>query len=63
MAKCKECQAEIQWIEMQYGNMMPCEEKKTWLVIVRPNGKGKLTLGYEPHWENCPAAKFFKGRG
>jgi hypothetical protein len=61
MSKCKECEAEIRWLEMESGKMMPCEEKQSELILVGPTGKGKLLFGYKPHWAQCPAAKLFKG--
>jgi hypothetical protein len=60
MAKCKECEAEIRWIEMESGKMMPCEDENRGLVVMQPNGKAKLVFGHEPHWQNCPAANLFK---
>lgn len=60
MSQCKECEAEIRWIEMESGKNMPVEEGQRGLIVVQPNGKGKLLFGYEPHWQNCPAANLFK---
>jgi hypothetical protein len=60
MSTCKECEAEIRWIEMESGKVMPCEEQQSELVIVAPDGKGHLHFGYKPHWAQCPASNFFK---
>lgn len=60
MAQCKECEAEIRWIEIESGKMMPCEEEQRSLIILGRGGKGKLLFRYEPHWQNCPAANLFR---
>jgi hypothetical protein len=48
---------------MESGKNMLCEDKQVGLVVLQSGGKGKLLFGYEPHWQNCPAANLFKRKG
>lgn len=44
MAKCKSCGAEIIWIKMASGKMMPCDAKPVSYQTAVPGTKGTLTL-------------------
>ena len=63
MLTCKECGAEIKWIEMaKSGKKIPVEPKVKAFIIKPKNqgGKGQLLYGYVRHWQNCPAAVWFR---
>lgn len=72
--KCK-CGKEIKFIKInKTGKFMPCETELTILVepsekfyLVTTTGEVLLTdepdsVGYEPHWVNCPFSSEFRNK-
>jgi hypothetical protein len=55
MPKCKSCGAEIKFVKMSSGKMMPVEIDET-TIIFQEAGSGYLYKGNIPHWANCPGA-------
>jgi len=54
MSTCKACGAEICWVRMESGKMMPCNLDGQ--VI---DDKGEKLVILKPHWENCPKSQEF----
>lgn len=53
-SKCKSCGADIYWIQMVSGKMMPVDAKEKKLVRIK--NRGEIITAYEPHWATCPNA-------
>lgn len=57
MSKCKACGAEICWVRMFSGKMMPCDIDGK--VV---DDKGEKIVVLKPHWANCPKAEEYRMR-
>lgn len=44
MGKCKSCGADIIWIKLKSGKVMPCDPQKIPFRVMVPGTKGSLTL-------------------
>ena len=55
MTKCKTCGAQIRFVEMASGKMMPIETNVK-NVIAKTGGQWKVISGFESHFANCPGA-------
>jgi hypothetical protein len=61
MPKCKECGAEIKWIELYNGKKMPVNTPGTSLVYTdKKTGKGRVVTSYTPHWATCTKPDLFR---
>jgi hypothetical protein len=61
MPYCKACNAELIWVKMQSGRVMPCNATPQKFILINNEKKiGCLVEGYIPHWATCPKAKNFK---
>ncbi len=52
MANCRSCGAEIAWVRMESGKMMPCDIDAE--IITEKDGSKLVVL--KPHWASCPYA-------
>ena len=53
MAKCKHCNATIEWYFTENGNRMPTNPG---LVTIFDPQTQKVYKGFKTHWETCPKA-------
>lgn len=61
MPKCRSCGADIEWITMESGKLMPVDsEKKTFIVVDQVKGAGHTWTGFIPHWSTCPFADQYR---
>jgi hypothetical protein len=67
MAKCKGCGAEIEFIKLKSGKIMPIDSKKRLFYMNNEDADNLQWLafwGHEPHFATCPQAdKFRKWKG
>lgn len=56
-AKCKSCGAEIVWVKMSGGALMPVDAKPKSMVIVNEtNMDGYVIMAHTSHFATCPNA-------
>lgn len=65
IAKCKGCGADIGWVKMRTGGVMPIDPEPLKVVVVRKElhsdeAPGSLITAYNTHWASCPKADTFK---
>ena len=75
MSICKGCGAEIDWVRMKSGKMMPIDPEPVFVaeggkqVFITDEGDtitGSVSasdtggVAFVPHWATCPASKGFK---
>jgi len=51
---CKSCGAEIEWIKMVSGKMMPVDPQE--YKMIRMKNRGEVITVYMPHWATCSDA-------
>ena len=56
MAKCKGCGAEIAWVQVESGKLMPVDPPS--LTVVTK--EGKVITGQQSHFASCPKASTFR---
>jgi hypothetical protein len=57
MSQCKVCGAEIAWLRMESGKMMPVN-----LDAEVIEDKGEKIVVCKPHWASCPEVDRFRQR-
>ena len=57
-ARCRGCDAEIQWITTVRGGKAPCDVKK--ITVVTPSGQ--YMVGFTSHFATCPKSDDFRQR-
>ena len=78
MSRCRGCGAEIEWLRMKSGKVMPVDPEPVFVaeggnqVFITDEGEtitGSATeentgeVGFIPHWTTCPVAGQFRKRG
>ena len=63
MPKCRECGANIKWVEMEGGAKMPVNQEKETRIYVDPKThKGRTLTFYTPHWSTCSKPDAFRSK-
>ena len=67
ITRCKDCDAEIRFIQMRSGKYMPvnaedhvCQPGELVVTSLGTTSGVQGTRGYIPHWHTCPAAATFR---
>lgn len=78
MSRCRGCGAEIEWLRMKSGKVMPVDPEPVFVaeggnqVFITDEGEtitGSATeentgeVGFIPHWATCPVEGQFRKRG
>ena len=59
MVQCRNCKAEIIWVETAAGKKMPLDAKPVKMALVK-EGIAEIIDVYRPHWATCPGAAEFR---
>lgn len=78
MSQCRGCGREIVWLRMKSGKQMPVDPEPVYVAgdgkdnFITDEGetiRGTAsdadtgTVGFVPHWDTCPASRWFRKRG
>lgn len=59
--KCKSCNADVVWVETEFGKRMPLNAKTERRFVIEDGERARYVETYASHFSTCPQADSWRG--
>jgi hypothetical protein len=60
LAKCKDCEEEIEWIKNMADKWVPLNMGSKSMMVKGDDGEWRVMFGRQVHWETCSSSDYFR---